>query len=92
MTNEQIILSAKAKLIADGKIQQDEEIHTYKTWKKLGYQVFRGEKAVACVNIWKFFKSDKEGEEGEKQPEGKIRMNKAYFFSSKQVFSLECEA
>ena len=88
MTNTQIILTAKAKLVADGKIKPEEEIHTYKHWKKLGYQVFRGEKAVACLNIWKFFKDNME-EDDEKEPVDKMRMSKAYFFSTNQVFAIE---
>lgn len=91
MTNEQIILTAKAKLVADGKIKEEEELHTYKTWKKLGYQVFRGEKAVVSLNIWQQFKKSEKDDDGEeKKPQrNRVRMRKAYFFSSNQVFALE---
>lgn len=93
MTNFQIIEQAKKKLVADGKIQAEDEIHTYKHWKKLGYQVFRGEKAITSLNIWQYFQKASQGlddDEGEqKQPEGKMRLKKAYFFSSKQVFQIE---
>ena len=90
MTNEQIILTAKAKLVADGKIKEEEELHTYKAWKKLGYQVFRGEKAVACLSIWQQFKKSEEDDEEEKKPQrDHVRMRKAYFFSTNQVFALE---
>lgn len=92
MTNEQIIKAGKAKLVAAGKIGADEEIHTYKHWKKLGYQVFRGEKAVASMDIWNYFqkKSDGDDEEDQKEPQkGRMTLKKAYFFSTKQVFALE---
>ena len=90
MTNVQIIEQAKVKLIADGKIKPDDEIHTYKHWKKLGYQVLRGEKAVASLNIWQYFqKNQADDDEEQKQPDGKMRMRRAYFFSSEQVFSIE---
>lgn len=92
MTNEQIILTAKAKLVADGKIKPEEELHTYKHWKKLGYQVFRGEKSVACLNIWQFFQKTEEQddeEEQKKDPEGKMRMKKTHFFSTSQAFAIE---
>ena len=95
MTNVQIIEAAKAKLVADQKIKPGEEIHTYKLWRKLGYQVFRGEKAVACLTIWQNYQEaedeGKEDEEKKKRYDGKMRMRKAYFFSSSQVFALEGE-
>lgn len=93
MTNEQIIKTAKINLIKSGKIQPDDEIHTYNHWKKLGYQVFRGEKAVIALNIWKAFNAVKK-EDDEEQPDGvgvetRMSMKKAYFFSTNQVFKLE---
>ena len=90
MTNVQIIEQAKLKLVADGKIKPEDEIHTYKHWKKLGYQVLRGEKAVVSLNIWQHFqKNQPEDEEDPKEPESRMRIRKAYFFSSQQVFSVE---
>ena len=93
MTNVQIIDAVKAGLVAEGKIKANEEIHTYKHWRILGYQVFRGSKAVAAVNIWQYFTKKKEDSAGddEEQPKetGKMRMRKAFFFSSSQVFAIE---
>ena len=89
MTNVQIITNAKNQLIADGKLNADETIHTYKKWKELGYQVYRGEKAIVALNIWQFFQKNVDDEDEEKQPEGKMRVKKAYFFSTKQVFKIE---
>ena len=92
MTNEQIIMNAKAQLVANGKIGIDDEIHTYKHWKQLGYQVFRGEKAIIALNIWQHSgKQDKAEDDEEKKPTGRMYMRKASFFSSKQVFSLADE-
>ena len=52
---------------AEGKkieIDEPEAIHTYNGWKELGYQVKKGEKAIAQFNIWKY-KSKMETIEGE---------------------------
>ena len=58
--------------------------------------MFKGEKAVCALNIWQFFKKndgkdDDEEEEKKREPDGRMRMKKAYFFSTKQVFCLEGE-
>ena len=34
-------------------MKETEEIHTYAAWKELGYQVQKGQKAVAKITIWK---------------------------------------
>ena len=36
------------------KIEIPEPIHTYQAWKTLGYQVRKGEKAIAKFTIWKY--------------------------------------
>lgn len=92
MTNEQIILNAKAELVKDGKIKAEDELHTYKYWKKLGYQVFRGEKAVIALNIWQCAggeKDDDPEQEEEKKRTGRMYMRRTSFFSSSQVFALD---
>ena len=92
MTNIEIIEGAKEKLVAANIIAADDEIHTYARWRKMGYQVYKGEKAVIALNIWKNIanskKEDESEEDGKPQPQGRMYMKKAYFFSSKQVFSL----
>lgn len=90
MTNVQIIEAAKAELIAEGKMKPEQEIHTYNHWKKLGYQVFRGEKAVISLNIWKGVssKKDDDEEDEEKKPK-RMMMKRAYFFTTEQVFAIE---
>lgn len=90
MTNIEIIANAKIKLVADGIISEDEELHTYNHWRKLGYQVFKGEKAVVSLVIWKNTgkKKDDDEDEAEKKP-GYMIHKRAYFFSTKQVFKLD---
>ena len=67
---------------------EPEEIHTYGHWKTLGYQVKKGEKAIAEIMIWKYSqrgkaKETEESESGESG--GKCFMKKAYFFTAAQV-------
>ena len=35
-------------------IDEPEEIHTYQEWKKAGFQVQKGEKAIAKFTIWMY--------------------------------------
>lgn len=35
------------------EMMEPEPIHTYQTWKALGYQVKKGEKNIAAFTIWK---------------------------------------
>lgn len=88
---EQGILEGTGKFITveeNGEKKQleiPEEIHTYATWKQLGYQVQKGQKAIAQFVIWKHTSgTDKEtGEEKEK-----MFMKKASFFKASQVEAL----
>lgn len=63
-------------------LKETEEIHTYQTWKNLGYQVSKGQKAVAKLRIWKH--TTKHNEEND-QDESKMFMRMASFFSRGQV-------
>ena len=82
-----------AKVInADGEeeevvVEEAEPIHTYQKWKELGFQVQKGEKAVAQFMIWKHVtkKAEKEGEEDER----KMFMKKASWFKLSQVAPIE---
>lgn len=69
------------------KIPEPEPIHTYQKWKELGYQVQKGEKAIAQFSIWKHTtkKSEVEGEEDEQ----KMFMKKASWFKFSQVAPIE---
>lgn len=64
------------------------EIFTYQAWKERGFQVRKGEKAVAGIRIWKP-KRRKSGEDGEPeektQSETEFFSKKAWFFAPSQV-------
>lgn len=72
---------------------EPEEIHTYAAWKKLGYQVKKGQKAVASFTIWKYAekKTDMEvtytdGTKGiEEVDDSKMFMKKSFFFTFDQT-------
>ena len=87
MTNNAIILGQLMLLIADNKISEEEEIHTYAHWKSLGYQVKKGQKAIAQFPIWKYTSKKKAEEvsEEEAQARGYCFMKMSSFFSTKQV-------
>lgn len=44
------------------QVEVPESIHTYQAWKSLGYQVRKGEKAIAKFMIWKY--TEKKAKEG----------------------------
>lgn len=62
-----------------------EPIHTYQHWQALGYQVRKGEKAVASFPIWEHVNSKAELSENETDIIGKMIMKKSFFFSLSQV-------
>lgn len=72
---------------ADGNqtiVKETEPIHTYNAWKELGFQVQKGQKAVAQFSIWKHCNGKVDEETGEEKP-GKMFMKKASFFTARQV-------
>lgn len=78
----------KMVVIENGKevekeMQEPEPIHTYAGWKERGYQVQKGQKAVAQFTIWKHV--TKKGESEEDQPETRMFMKKASWFTFSQV-------
>jgi antirestriction protein ArdC len=86
VTNAELIENATIALMMEGKIGKGEEIHTYAHWKELGYQVKKGEKAVAKFQVWK--PSKRKPVEGEpERAEARPRMFRkmASFFSTAQV-------
>lgn len=86
MTNTEIIMGNMVMLIAEGIIAKDATIHTYAHWQSLGYQVKKGEKAVAKFPIWKYTKGKtKEMDEEEAQRRGYCFMKNSAWFSDKQV-------
>lgn len=72
---------------------EPEPIHTYATWKKLGFQVKKGQKAIASFTIWKHVDKKTEMEvtytDGSKGTEevdnSKMFLKKASFFKADQV-------
>lgn len=79
--------------LGEREILMPEEIHTFQVWKKLGYQVQRGEHAVAKFPVWKFRasgkKEDQEAEDEEQPQKGRCFMKLAFFFTVDQVKPIE---
>lgn len=68
------------------QVEEPQEIHTYAAWKGLGYQVKKGEKALAKFTIWKYTTSRKAQEtEEEAQERGHCFMKLSFFFAPAQV-------
>jgi hypothetical protein len=65
-------------------VEEPEAIHTYAIWKQLGYQVMKGQKAKASILIWKYVEGKKQ-EEQQEEPDSKMFMKKAHFFTIDQV-------
>ena len=81
MTNVMLIAIEEARLIQEGKMREDEELHTFKKWQQLGYSIKKGEKAIAKFPIWKHtVKATEEGDE-----EAHMFMKMSCFFSTSQV-------
>lgn len=67
-------------------IKETETIHTYAAWQALGFQVQKGQKAVAKFRIWKHtVKKDKTTGKEEK----KMFMTNAAFFTAAQVAPIQ---
>lgn len=67
-------------------VKETEPIHTYATWKALGYQVQKGQKAVASFKIWKH--TEKENKKTGKK-ETNMFLTKAFFFTGAQVAPIQ---
>lgn len=70
---------------AEITVKETEAIHTYNAWKEMGFQVQKGQKAVAQFVIWKY-KGKVDEETGEE--DGKMFMKKASFFTIDQVAAI----
>lgn len=68
-------------------VRETEPIHTYATWQEMGFQVQKGQKAVAKIAIWKYTakKNEKTGEE----EDAHMFMKVASFFRAAQVAPIE---
>lgn len=99
MTNEMIVFNERCKLMDEGILagtgrtvklndverEEPEELFTYQAWKSLGYQVQKGEKAIAKITIWKYRKTTKENEKGEEEEQANMFLTTASFFKKSQV-------
>ena len=88
MTNTAIILSyMQLNNLDPNKIV----LHTYAQWKKLGYQVKKGEKSEHKISIWRRSTKKVENEEGEKEEvdNGRYFLKLSSFFTQEQVERIE---
>jgi len=72
----------------DKEIMEPESIHTFATWKKLGFRVKKGEHAVARITIWKY--AAKKAEPSDDEPvkigdAGRMFLKESCFFATSQV-------
>lgn len=77
MTNEEIIMEARVKLMEEGKIEKlpsglPAEIRTVGQWKFYGFKVRDGEKPVTKLKIWRIAQN------------GKPFLKEANFYTRKQ--------
>ena len=96
MRNTDIILNKQLDLVAEGilRVRENGEIqplHTWATWKSLGYRVKKGEKAIATFPIWKYIskkqKTDivEDPDSEDTKNKGRCYMKVAAFFTDTQV-------
>lgn len=77
------------------EIEMPEEIHTFNSWKTLGYVVKKGEHSIARFPIWQ--KSDKkkrkeeEDDEKRKKESDRYYMKVSFFFTKEQVEPIKTE-
>lgn len=69
-------------------MKETEPIHTYNAWKALGFQVQKGQKAVAQFSIWKYA-AGKHNEETDTDEESKMFMKRSSFFTRAQVEAIK---
>lgn len=73
----------------DGTVKEfvePEAIHTFATWKQLGYNVKKGEKAIAKFPIWKYTSKTVVNEEtNEEEHSSNCFMKMSAFFKISQV-------
>lgn len=74
-------------------LEEPEAIHTFQEWKRLGYAVRRGQKAVAFIQIWKYKEpkkaDDTTGTVAMTIEERSFFMKNAAFFTAEQVEPLK---
>lgn len=88
MTNAEIILGyMQLNNLDPNKIV----LHTYSTWRKLGYQVKKGEKSEHKISVWKRSIKKVKNEDGEKEEvdNGRYFLKLSAFFTQNQVERIE---
>lgn len=89
MTNSEIIFRESMELVKEGKLELGnnlpEQIHTFAKWKSMGYNVKKGEKAIAKFAIWKYTKRTKTDEDGNEIKDDKCFPKVSAFFKFSQV-------
>ena len=90
MTNTAIILEY---MLVNNLDPDKVVLHTYQTWKKLGYQVKKGEKSQHKIPVWKpsTKKVEIENEDGvkEEKTNGRYFIKTSAFFTQEQVERIE---
>ena len=109
MTNDEIIFRESIPLVEKGILDFDEDgwpepILSFDGWRRLGYSVMKGEKAIAAFHIWVYKpkkakkeaeNEETESEEGEKTEGGKKKRRspfvwpKTSFFKASQVMAMQ---
>lgn len=89
MTNAEIIFIESMELVKEGKLQLvndlPEPIHTFAKWKSMGYNVKKGEKAIAKITIWKYSQRTRIDDAGNEIDVSKCFPKTSAFFKTSQV-------
>lgn len=100
MTNLEIVaheaiankIYTKEQIESMATTMQDFGLHTYGEWRKMGYQVRKGEKAKIATHLWKkTSKKTMNKETGKEEKKSKFYLCKAYLFTRDQVEKIEEE-
>lgn len=101
MTNQEIVVHeaivngiyTQEQIESMASTMQDFGLHTYGEWRKMGYQVRKGEKAKIATHLWKKLKKPayEETENGKTKKNQRFYLCKAYLFTRDQVEKIEEE-
>ena len=89
------VYKAKDEAGNEIEVKETEAIHTYNGWQERGYQVQKGEKAIAKFTIWKHSGAKEEslpmadGSEVNYIDKGRMFMKTAAFFKESQVAPID---
>lgn len=89
MTNVEIITNASAVV---GIEYDGSNLKTFAEWKKAGFNIIKGQKAVLSVELWKpFNKKVKDETTGEEKTEKRFMLKKSHLFHRSQVEAISNE-